>query len=90
MRSLENLPVFVEKEFRSFLKCGILIYGFARAHCSNCGYDFLVAFSCKSRGFCPSCNTRRMVETAAYLTNQVFPKVLIRQWVLSFLKSIKA
>ena len=34
---------------------------FARARCAECGYDFLVAFSCKGRGLCPSCNTRRMV-----------------------------
>ena len=26
----------------------------------SCGYDFLVAFSCRSRGVCPSCNARRM------------------------------
>jgi len=89
IRSLEDLPAFVEKEFRAFLKCGILAYGFARAHCSHCGYDFLVAFSCKGRGFCPSCNTKRMVETAAYLTDLVFPKVRLRQWVLSFPKRIR-
>ncbi|MGH8550712.1 MAG: transposase zinc-binding domain-containing protein [Methylococcales bacterium] len=33
---------------------------FARARCTGCGYDFLIAFSCKGRGICPSCNTRRM------------------------------
>ena len=27
-----------------------------------------MAYSCKGRGVCPSCNTRRMVETAAHLT----------------------
>jgi hypothetical protein len=89
IRSLEEMPAYIEKEFRSFLKCGILAYGFARAHCSSCGYDFLVAFSCKGRGFCPSCNTKRMQETAAYLADQVFPKVPIRQWVLSFPKRIR-
>jgi hypothetical protein len=39
-------------------------------------------FSCKGRGVCPSCNTRRMVETAAHLTDHVFPKLPVRQWVL--------
>ena len=33
--------------------------------CDDCGHDYLVAYSCKGRGVCPSCNTRRMVETAA-------------------------
>ncbi len=89
MRSCEEMPVFIEKEFHSFLKCGILAYGFARAHCSGCGYDFLVAFSCKGRGFCPSCNTRRMVETAAHLVDHVFPKRPVRQWVLSLPKRLR-
>jgi len=89
-RSFNNeLPFFVEKEFRSFLRCGILAYGFARAHCAGCGHDFLIAFSCKGRGFCPSCNTRRMVETAAHLTDHVFPKVPVRQWVLSLPKRFR-
>jgi hypothetical protein len=59
---------YVEREFRRYLECGILAHGFARAHCAQCGHDFLIAFSCKGRGVCPSCNTRRMVETAAHLT----------------------
>ncbi|MEY6434130.1 transposase zinc-binding domain-containing protein [Thioalkalicoccus limnaeus] len=36
----------------------MLAYGFARARCSDCGHDFLVAFSCKGRAVCPSCNAR--------------------------------
>jgi hypothetical protein len=43
-----------------------------------------VAFSCKRRGFCPSCGARRMVETAAHLVDHVIPRVPVRQWVLSF------
>ncbi|WP_374348959.1 transposase zinc-binding domain-containing protein, partial [Phenylobacterium sp.] len=42
-------------------------HGFARARCGDCGHDYFVAFSCKGRGVCPSCTTRRMVETAAHL-----------------------
>ena len=34
----------------------------------------LVAFSCKRRGFCPSCGTRRMAESAALLADTVFPE----------------
>ena len=43
----------------------------------------LVAFSCKGRGFCPSCGGRRMAERAAHLVDHVFPDVPVRQWVLS-------
>jgi hypothetical protein len=78
----------VEKDFREYLKCGLLCHGFARAHCA-CGHEFLVAFSCKGHGICPSCNAHRMVETAAHLVDHVFPKAPVRQWVLSLPKRIR-
>jgi len=49
------LPYFVERELRDFLGCGILARGFLRVRCPQCRYDRVVAFSCKRRGFCPSC-----------------------------------
>lgn len=79
----------VEREFRHYLTCGILAYGFARARCAACGHDFLVAFSCKGRGLCPSCTTRRMAETAAHLVDQVFPPLPVRQWVLAVPKRLR-
>ena len=78
-----GLPRFVMRELRVFLDCGILAHGFARVHCTECGQDALVAFSCKGRGFCPSCSGRRMAETAAHLVDAVIPDVPVRQWVLS-------
>jgi hypothetical protein len=54
-----GLPGYVERDFRKYLDCGILARGFARARCKDCGEDYLIAFSCKARGACPSCNTRR-------------------------------
>jgi hypothetical protein len=83
------VPGYVEGAFRKYLECGVPLYGFARARCSSCGYDFFVAFSCQSKGICPSCNTRRMVETAAHLTDHVLPKVPHRQWVLSVPKRVR-
>jgi hypothetical protein len=73
---------YVRQAFRKYLDCGIFARGFARARCGDCGHDYFVAFSCKGRGVCPSCNTRRMVETAAHLTDHVFPRLPVRQWVL--------
>jgi hypothetical protein len=84
LRDGEGLPRFVEREFREFLTCGCLAAGFARFHCDACGHDRLVPFSCKGRGFCPSCGGRRMAERAAHLVDHVLPDVPIRQWVLSF------
>ena len=85
----DGVPAWVERDFRAYLRCGILAHGFARARCAGCGYDFLVAFSCRSRGACPSCNARRMVETAAHLVDHVLPPLPVRQWVLSVPKRIR-
>jgi len=85
----QRVPAYVEREFRRYLECGILAYGFARARCPDCGHDFLVAFSCKGRGLCPSCNARRMAETAAHLVDHVFPPLPVRQWVLSVPKRLR-
>ncbi|HFR4610574.1 TPA: transposase zinc-binding domain-containing protein, partial [Klebsiella pneumoniae] len=35
--------------------------------CEHCRAERLVAFSCKKRGFCPSCGARRMAESARHL-----------------------
>jgi hypothetical protein len=82
-------PAPIEREFRRYLECGILAHGFARARCAECGHDFLIAWSCKRRGVCPACNTRRMVETAAHLADHVFPRLPVRQWVLSVPKRLR-
>ena len=79
-----HVPRFCRREVDAFLRCGILAYGFARVWCESCRHDDAVAFSCKGRGFCPSCGTRRMVDTAAFLVDRVLPSVApVRQWVLS-------
>jgi hypothetical protein len=76
-------PRYIEQELRAFLRCGVLAHGFLRLHCDECGHDRLVAFSCKLRGFCPSCGGRRMADTAAHRVDRVLPEVPIRQWVLT-------
>ena len=78
-----SLPTYVERELRAAIACGDLAHGFCRVHCSCCALDLLVAFSCKGRGFCPSCGGRRMAELAAHLVDEVIPDVPTRQWVLS-------
>ncbi len=80
---VRHRPRYVEKEFEAYLKCGRLEHGFLRVRCTTCHAERLVAFSCKRRGFCPSCGARRMTESAALLTDKVLPEEPIRQWVLS-------
>ena len=79
-----SLPEFVKDEFEAFLGCGILAHGFLRVRCADCAHEKLVAFSCKRRGFFPSCGARRMAQSAAHLVDEVIPRVPVRQWVLSF------
>lgn len=64
-----GLPDFVKDEFDAFLECGILAHGFLRLRCVDCTHEKLVAFSCKRRGFCPSCGGRRMAQAAAHLVD---------------------
>ena len=77
------LPRYVCREFDEYLKCGQLEYGFLRLRCDVCHAERLLAFSCKRRGFCPSCGARRMADSAALLVDEVLPQQPMRQWVLS-------
>jgi Putative transposase/Transposase zinc-binding domain len=78
-----GLPAYVEREFYDYLRCGILAHGFLRLGCDTCPKELLLPFSCKRRGFCPSCAARRMAQTAAHLVTCVIPWVPTRQWVVS-------
>jgi len=78
------LPQHVEQELREYVECGVLAHGFVRVRCNECGQSMAVGYSCKGRGFCPSCTGRRMADTSARLVDDVFPTgVPVRQWVLS-------
>jgi hypothetical protein len=79
----KGLPEFVVKELRGYLRCGILQYGFLRTKCKACDFERAVPFSCKGRGFCPSCCGKRMAEKAYHLIDNVLPDAPYRQWVLS-------
>jgi Putative transposase/Transposase zinc-binding domain len=78
-----GLPAYVERELYDYVQCGVLAHGFLRLGCDTCHHELLLAFSCKRRGFCPSCAGRRMAQTAARLVEQVIPWVPTRQWVVS-------
>lgn len=79
-----GLPTHVEREFEEYLKCGILCHGFVRLKCDSCKDESLLGFSCKKRGFCPSCGARKMCEEAAFLRDHVLPfGIPYRQYVLT-------
>jgi Transposase zinc-binding domain len=68
-----RVPKHARRELEAYLDCGLLCRGFARLGCEETGESRLVAFSCKGRGFCPSCKGRRMSATAANLDHPARP-----------------
>jgi hypothetical protein len=78
----------LRREAEAFLQCGQLRYGFVEVSCEACHEARLVAFSCKGRGWCPSCTNRRAVETGAAL-EATLPFVRHRQWTLSIPFSLR-
>jgi len=72
-----------------YLDCGDLHFGFARVRCETCGHEYLVAFSCKRRHFCPSCHQKRVVEFGEWLYTEVLKQVPHRQWVFSIPKRLR-
>ena len=79
-----SVPPYIAQHFERFMECGIPAYGAIRVACDHCGKDFLVPFSCKGRGLCPSCAGRRASELAATMVDHLFPEVPVRQYVLTF------
>ena len=72
-----------------YLDCGDLHCGFARVRCDQCGHEYLLAFSCKRRHFCPSCHQKRVVAFSERLVGQVLKKVPHRQWVFAIPKRLR-
>jgi hypothetical protein len=72
-----------------YLDCGVWDNGFARVRCRECPQEFLVAFSCKGRGLCPSCGAKRAAELAAFLMDEVVEDVGHAQWVFTVPKMLR-
>ena len=77
---------FADRAVGAYLDCGVLENGFARVRCGACRAKFLVAFSCKGRGLCPSCAAKRAAALAAFLRDEVLADVGHAQWVFSIPK----
>jgi hypothetical protein len=73
----------------SYLDCGVFESGFARVFCPECRCEFLVAFSCKGRGLCPSCGAKRATIFSVLLQNRILTDVPHAQWVLTLPKMLR-
>jgi hypothetical protein len=79
----QDLPEYIIKEFREYLRCGRLEHGMVIVACGDCGDHYPVALSCKKRGFCSSCCGKRMNEAAMHLIDNVLPYAPYRQFVVT-------
>jgi len=96
----ETYPYFYEKEYgplrqvvektvERFLDCGIYRNGFARIRCGDCGHETLLAFSCKTRYFCPSCQAKRVAAFVEWMTTEILEPVDHRQMVWTIPKVLR-
>ena len=74
---------------RKFLDCGDLEHGFARVRCDHCQHEYLLAFSCKGRWFCPSCHQKKVQLFGALLCETILFPVPHRHYVLGIPKMLR-
>ena len=80
----------IPKVVDQFLACGLLEHGFARIRCDACAHEYLLAFSCKCRYFCPSCHAKRLARWSLWLDQTLLAPVPHRQVVLTLPKRLRA
>jgi len=80
----------VRDAFTAFLDCGVLAHGCARARCETCKHTELIAFSCKQRGLCSSCNAKRAVLFAEHLEQKVLQPVDHQHVVFTIPKRLRS
>ncbi|MBI1990234.1 MAG: transposase zinc-binding domain-containing protein [Betaproteobacteria bacterium] len=72
-----------------FIACGDPHHGFARIYCDACGHDYLLAFSCKTRYFCPSCHQKRVLLYGEWVEENVLAPVPHRQYVFTLPRLVR-
>jgi len=75
-------PVVV-RSVEGFMACGRLQGGFARIRCPKCHSEHLLAFSCRTRNFCSSCQAKRSLLFAEKLATEILAPVPHRHWTFS-------
>ena len=72
----------VQEVVEKYLDCGNPKCGFARIRCPDCGTERLVMFSCKVRGFCPTCHAKRREEWGEWMREELILDTPHRQVLL--------
>jgi ribosomal protein S27E len=79
----------VKEVVERYLDCGNPRSGFARIRCPDCHREQLLTFSCKTRGFCPSCHAKRRQEWGQWMREALLLDVPHRQVVLTIPKTLR-
>ena len=91
LRAAGRLKRAVEGQvIERFLECGDPHHGFARIRCDTCGHDYLLAFSCKTRYFCPSCHQKRVLLYGEWVEEHLLEPVPHRQYVFTVPRLLRA
>ena len=79
----------VRRDVDAYLACGRPIGGFARIRCPRCHDEHLLAFSCRTRNLCPSCQAKRSAVFAEWVTEHVLLDVGHRHVVFTVPKRLR-
>ncbi len=84
----------VPRTVEAYLDCGRLFGGFARLRCPQCRVfsfwgEHLLAFSCQTRNFCPSCQAKRAALFAEKLEGEILAPVPHRHVVFTIPKALR-
>jgi len=79
----------VKDVVEKYLDCGNPRCGFARIRCPECRTEYLLTFSWKTRGFCPSCHAKRLEEWGEWMREKLLLDVPHRQVVFVIPKMLR-
>ena len=88
-REYGYLRPVIQEVVDKYLDCGNPRCGFARIRCPECGTERLLTFSCKVRGFCPSCHAKRREEWGEWMREELLLNVPHRQVVFTIPKMLR-
>jgi len=72
-----------------YLDCGNPRCGFARIRCPDCHTEHLLMFSCRTRGFCPSCHAKRLEEWGEWMRETLILDVPHRKVVFTIPRMLR-
>jgi len=88
-REYGYLRPVIQEVVNKYLDYGNPKFGFARIRCPECGTERLLTFSCKVRGFCPSCHAKHREEWGKWMRESLILDVPHRQVVFTIPKMLR-